>query len=527
MMLALSNSKCIPKQNSKQISSNQLITQQAARQISLERQVSSLRSAIEKAVNRGSKKARKKNVERVTSAAGVMRQAAVAGGLSHCAMKYAIAVADPWNKEAQGACVPRHPSRPSQKITIFNRFQMTIGGAGSGTNSTVGIIAIAPSLANDAPAIFYSTNAMGLTSLPSSAAQAQRIIPFLQGVFPNSPYSSSQFTTTSGAGAGPSVQGRVVSAGVSIQYMGSELYRGGTYSMYVSPNHDNMLNYAGTALNSYDETLIERIGEGKQWLVTSGLDETELVYNLSTTMMTDGTSLTTPLVYPYSNGQTLGDPALPLLSWNATTVAISAATTSLVVSGLNGTPSATGSLYICVPSATGVPTTTTIVYTAFNAATLTFTVPSISSLAAGLAVSGGYSFGSGSSSSIGCVPGGAPMIIYVQPANASSTNANVFEVEYVQHVEFIGPITSALHTPTHSDSVGFERVSTAVQRLPAARVESPSTSLLTLMGRELRQVAMEAAPTLVRMGASAIAGGAGRLLVDAMGTSGQRRMIAG
>jgi hypothetical protein len=100
------------------------------------------------------------------------------------------------------------------------------------------------------------------------------------------------------------------------------------------------------------------------------------------------------------------------------------------------------------------------------------------------------------------------MVMYIQPANASTANANVFQIEYVQHVEFVGPLTSALHTPTHSDSRGFEIVSTAAQRLPAARVENPSAAISSLMFKELKQVAMEAAPVAVRMGANLASRGA-------------------
>jgi len=106
------------------------------------------------------------------------------------------------------------------------------------------------------------------------------------------------------------------------------------------------------------------------------------------------------------------------------------------------------------------------------------------------------------------------MVFLIQPAIATSTN--IFEVEYIQHLEFVGPLTSALHTPTHSDSVGFEVVQNAAARLPAARVESPGTSILTLMGREIKQVLMEQAPVAARavanMGLSYLGGRLGGVI---------------
>jgi len=422
--------------------------------------------------------------------------------LSHCAQKYALAICDPWNMEARGACVPRHPSKPSQKITLYNRFQMTIGGTGN--FASVGAIVVCPSLANDAPSVFYADNVAQIQTLPSSAAQFQALLPFLKPISVNSPYTSSQFTESPGTGVGPSVQGRIVSAGISIQYMGSELNRGGTYTMFGSPNHDNMAMYPATALAGYDETFIQRITEGKQWLTLSGIDEPELVYNLGAAVDSTGTNFVTPLVYPYSNGQTLGG-SVSLLNFTALTAAYTSGATSLVVTSLNGTPASSGTFSVLIPGATGsVPTTVVFTYSAFTLATNTFTVTGQSvTLAAGLTVSAGNY----SSTISGCIPGGAPAIIYVQPSSTSV--ANTFEVEYIAHVEFIGPLTSALHTPTHSDARGFEIVNTAAARLAGERVQNPLTPVPTLMFNQIRQVINETTPaerTMIMDGVRSVAG---------------------
>jgi len=426
-------------------------------------------------------------------------------GISHCAGKYALAISDPWNKMAQGACVPRHPSRPSQKISIFNRFQLALGGV---TNfGTVGAVVVMPSLANDAPAIYYADNVAQIQALPTTAAQLQALIPFMKPVYPNSPYNSAQFTEPTGSGSGAQVQGRIVSSGVSIQYMGSELYKGGTYTMFVSPNHDNMLGYPATSLSSYDETLIERITNDRQWLVTSGIDEAELVYNLSNTLNSSGTAYTTQLVYPYSNGQVLGAPNNNLSNWTGTTSTIASGATSVAITGVSGSVPASGTFSVLVPDSAKTPTVNVITYSSVtqSGTTYTFTTTAVSAaLASGLTVSGGVSY---STTTAGCVPGGAPMIIYIVPANSSTSNANVFEVEYVQHVEFVGPLTSALHTPTHSDSRGFEIVSTAAQRIPAARVEAPNKPLSRIMYDEVRQVIAETAPVAMNALRSAASSG--------------------
>lgn len=445
------------------------------------------------------------------------RPASRGAGLSHCAQKYALAISDPWSPLAQGACIPRHPSRPSQKITVFTRFQLSIGG--SSASGTYGAIYVCPSLANDAPTLFYLDNTAELAALPSTSADIQKLLPFMKQVLPNSPYPTSAFQQTLGGGSGAAVQGRIVSSGLSVQYMGSSLNQGGVYTMYCNPNHDNMLTYAPTSYSGYDETLIDRIGDKKQWMVTSGIDDSELTYSLFANN-TAGTDYLTSCVYPFSNSQTIateGTVGTNLIQFKgAVSAAYAIGATSVVVKDLSGVPPATGSFAVLQPSPNAVPTVVVVTYSAVtlsgSGSIGTFTVTALTTaLVLDQKVSSAPGYTSGS---LGCIPGGAPMVFLIQPAIATSTN--IFEVEYIQHLEFVGPLTSALHTPTHSDSVGFEVVQNAAARLPAARVESPGTSILTLMGREIKQVLMEQAPVAARavanMGLSYLGGRLGGVI---------------
>jgi len=436
-------------------------------------------------------------------------------GLSHCAQKYALAIADPWAPEAQGACIPRHPSRPSQKITVFSRFQLSVGGSAS--SGTYGAIFVCPSMANDAPTLFYLDNVAELASLPTSAADVQKLLPFMKQVLPNSPYPTSAFQQTLGGGSGAAVQGRIVSCGLSCQYMGSALNQGGVYTMYTNPNHDNMMGYAPTAYSGYDETLIDRIGEKKQWMIASGIDDSELSYSLFANN-TAGTDFLTTCVYPFSNSQTItseNTPGTNLVQWiGLVNAAAAAGATTVVVKSVSGSPPASGTFAVLQPVTNGVPGVVVVTYSAFtnSGSVYTFTVTALSAaLVADQKVSSAPGYTSGT---LGCIPGGAPMVFLIQPAIATSTN--IYEVEYVQHLELTGPLTSALHTPTHSDSVGFEVVQNAASRLPAARVQSPSTPILTLMGREIKQVLMEQAPAVARaatqMGLSYLGGRLGGII---------------
>jgi hypothetical protein len=71
---------------------------------------------------------------------------------------------------------------------------------------------------------------------------------------------------------------------------------------------------------------------------------------------------------------------------------------------------------------------------------------------------------------------------------------NTFQVEIVQHMEYVGAATSTMATPTHSDARGFEMVNTAANRLPQMSVAKPHASVASLMGSALKEISHELAP---------------------------------
>jgi len=66
------------------------------------------------------------------------------GQLSMCAATYAAAIANPWSPDAQGACIPRHPARPSQKPMTKCTQQISF-------SNQYNLIYVLPTLANDLP----------------------------------------------------------------------------------------------------------------------------------------------------------------------------------------------------------------------------------------------------------------------------------------------------------------------------------------------------------------------------------------
>jgi len=525
-MRALVDSNCIPNQKQKQQQkqqSKQSVLAIANRMAALESNLSKTERALAK---KGAKTRAKAKTGRTLAGPLMVRDAnslARAFGLSHCAAKYALAIFDPWNPDSQGACIPRHPSRPSQKITLFSKTQVQFGQAAystGNTNATIGAIFMTPSLASDAPTMFYTPNSpsyLPITSLPSDSDIFTYSLPWLTPIYGNAPYSASQMTETgSNSGGSPQASGRIVSHGVSISYKGVTFNEGGIYTMFVSPNHDNMLNYAPSALAGYDETLTNTISRSTEWLNVSGIDETELVYTLNVPLDVAGTPYVTPVVYPYANSQVWSSNAYGGPKWGGPTSGGSAPTARTVagtVTSFSGTlaaaaTTASTTLTITLPStapsfecfastgsvilwpagtAAGNPfggsstidSTNKPYLVPFSAATVSSSTLTLT-IAAG-AVTGsvaiGAAVGAGTGGKVGFAVGGACGAIYIQPQSANSPAvSSLFQVDFVTHVEYTGPITSALHTRTHSDARGCEAVMSAAQQVYAKKAADPTKS---------------------------------------------------
>lgn len=212
-------------------------------------------------------------------------------GLSHCAMKYALAIADPWNIDARGACIPRHPSRPSQKVTSFTRFTVTIGTNG------LGFVNVMPCLANDERIAYASTSTFAATTFSSVTSTTTGVSSYLMT---NLPYPQSNFVST-GATISPNTAGRIVSFGVSWQYTGTVSNMGGLAYALVHPDHNN-LNDDAAGIPNYAETQIIRNDNKRHWLGASSLDDVECSYSEGHTS-NGAVRVKGGTVYPYSNGE--------------------------------------------------------------------------------------------------------------------------------------------------------------------------------------------------------------------------------
>lgn len=165
---------------------------------------------------------------------------------SECAVKYLAALAQPFSGAAVGACLPYEPSHNSLKVTTVQRFNLTTNASG------VGILMIAPCIANDQGAIWY-TDTTGVDSgivCTANTPPAGWLVRNFVGI----PFTAAQI-------ASGGVAGRVVSVGLRVQYLGVASAMGGSFSSYVDPEHANVNDTFGTNANFYasPEVKVQRV----------------------------------------------------------------------------------------------------------------------------------------------------------------------------------------------------------------------------------------------------------------------------
>jgi len=250
----------------------------------------------------GKKKNSKKNSKKKIGGQARFSDARGANQLSPCAMKYALAIADPWNPQAAQACVPSFPARPSQKVPAFTRFTMTVGSAG------YGFVLICPSLANDGTLAWFSGSTFAGTSptFVVTGTGSTSTTGVQTAAISSQPYSTSQFDAAFGADTNNGIKGRMVCVGASIQATGSLQTTAGMYSNYVDPWHGNCYGMTTANIGSKREAIVTPINRSKHWLQTSASVTGETEY--STAAFYAATSTTNAIldeIYPFSDGNYL------------------------------------------------------------------------------------------------------------------------------------------------------------------------------------------------------------------------------
>lgn len=221
--------------------------------------------------------------------------------LSECSAKYAAAIMDPWNTYATGACVPYPPARPSFKSTVFARGIVSIGSSG------VGFIAMSPTLANDFASFWYSSGTFAGTAITATMTTTTGVV---AGGISNLPFTRSNLTSEDSTYFTTAVQGRIISAAISLKYIGTELNRGGRVICYASPDHQsvNGLNAANLGSRAESDFSTPNDSRDKCWINCYGINDSEFSYcEASPDLSTNSTTIVR--TYPLSNGEPLSSAA--------------------------------------------------------------------------------------------------------------------------------------------------------------------------------------------------------------------------
>lgn len=196
--------------------------------------------------------------------------------LSECAAKLAIAIANPWSPKAAGACLPTAPTRNSQKVTSFMRFDAVVGTNG------YGYCLISPALASDANYAYATTATYnGTAGFVPTPITSTSVATFSMG---NIPYTSADMwqNVIESTGSGSYVQGRLCSVGVSASYTGTTLNESGLMVCFASPSHDDLTRYSFTALQDFSEADVTNVSRNKCWLSSTNVSPSECQYERTT-----------------------------------------------------------------------------------------------------------------------------------------------------------------------------------------------------------------------------------------------------
>jgi hypothetical protein len=165
--------------------------------------------------------------------------------LSPCANDYAKTLADPFS--ATSACIPSYPPLLTRKMQVFVKGVISTGSTGAGMIYADPLNAIA----NDTPCIWYSTSAYTANIF---AAQSFNSV---------SANSNSEYTA-SAVGTGPNqLSCRVVSSGLRIRYIGTELNRGGQIVAFHDPTHSTLNQRSLASVDGEQES--RRLPVSKEW----------------------------------------------------------------------------------------------------------------------------------------------------------------------------------------------------------------------------------------------------------------------
>lgn len=158
-----------------------------------------------------------------------------------CLRDYKMSLLNPWNMNL-APCLPTFPSVPSERLTTFNRFTMTVGSGGTG------FVAM-----NFSPVTSTVDGSENVVYSGATYAGATVAVPPAVGT--NGLGSNSTHTSV-GVGT---LEWRLVSAGIRIKYSGTENNRGGAIVTHRSVQNDTTLGETYPTALSHDKSHAEPV----------------------------------------------------------------------------------------------------------------------------------------------------------------------------------------------------------------------------------------------------------------------------
>lgn len=165
--------------------------------------------------------------------------------LSKCATDYAISLADPFTGPL--ACVPTYPAVLTRKLRVYAKGTFSTGTTG------FGFIVFDPSygIANDQTFVLASDALYGGVTIIGAVGTTAYLS--------NSDYQAADL------GSGPNqIVFRVVSGGLRIRYIGTELNRGGQVCGLTDPNHNSLLTRTFGSLSGEEQSRLFPVN--REWI---------------------------------------------------------------------------------------------------------------------------------------------------------------------------------------------------------------------------------------------------------------------
>lgn len=248
------------------------------------------------------------SISLVPSAMVSGKKAASTGGglrMSKCGLKYALALSDPFNPAARGACIP-HGGAPSGKMHAINRFDVIIGTAG------VGIVVLTPCLSNDLPSGFYTTAAFtGTQAAPlatggtfGAAGTASTLNVGWQNFNMPGPFTTNQLIAGAAgiATVSNTVEGRIVACGIRAQYTGTTLNESGLFYCYHDLAHLSLSGVNANDLGTFGDTNITGVSRTPCCQAAFGCSETEIEFSGLNPAVPTTQGGVLSVLYPFSAG---------------------------------------------------------------------------------------------------------------------------------------------------------------------------------------------------------------------------------